>query len=328
MTVNLALVGLGRWAIFLALALQKTAGVCLVKGYDEDPAAAKDFTDMFNLSLAGSLKEIIEDPSIDGLVVVTANHTHASVARRCLAAEKCVFVEKPLAHTLKEASELTALAEKKGCILMTGHNSRRYPSLRKLKQLLLEQRIGPVWSATAVHSYRNPWVISEESWRNDAIKCPGGPLMQLAIHQADNLLWLLGPVNRVQGVLLDPLPGGKVPAGGRLLLDFASGATGSIDSDYVTSPENFSITLRGEKGELHACGSSLVSITDDSGTEKMQLGGSEEASLEEEMSEFVQCIRTGEKPETDGRAGLEALRIILLGLEAAASGRSVEVDRA
>lgn len=325
MTVNLALVGLGRWAIFLALALQKTEEVCLVKGYDEDPAAADDFTAMFDLPLARSLDELIDDPSIDGLVVVTANHTHASVARRCLTAGKCVFVEKPLANTLEAAGELVALAEKKGCLLMTGHNSRRYPPLRKLKQLLKEERIGRIWSAAAVYSYYNPWVICEDSWRNDAAKCPGGPLMQLAIHQADNLLWLLGPVTRIQGVLLDPLPGGGVPAGGRLLLNFASGAIGTIDSDYLTAPERFSITLRGERGEIRACGSGLVTIAEDRGAVELKLEGGEEASLEEEMGEFVRCIATGEKPETDGRTGLEALKIILLGLEAAAAGRPVEV---
>lgn len=325
MAVNLALVGLGRWAIFLAMALAKTEEARLVKGFDEDPAAAADFTGMFNLPLAGSLDEIIEDSSIDGLLVATANHNHAPVSRKALAAGKHVFVEKPLANTLEDAAELVVLAEKKGCVLMTGHNSRRYPSLRRLKELLQEGRIGCVWSAAAVYSYRNPWLINEETWRNDPACCPGGPLMQLAIHQADNLLWLLGPVARVQGALLNPLPGGRVPAGGRLLLNFASGATGSIDSDYLTSPENFSITLRGEEGELYARGTGLVGIKNGGGAEEEELDGGEEVSLEEEMAEFARCIVTGEKPETDGRTGLEALKIILLGLEAATTGRPVEV---
>ncbi|MTI96443.1 MAG: Gfo/Idh/MocA family oxidoreductase [Firmicutes bacterium] len=324
MTVKIAMVGLGRWAMFLGAALMETEGVELTGGYDSSLQSAENFAEMFEVPAVADLAAIAGDPEVDAVVVATANHTHHQVVKTLLQAGKDVFVEKPLANSLAECRELIDLARERKRVLMVGHNSRRYPAVRKLKELIDAGKIGQVHSATAIFSYENLADISTDTWRNDPAKCPGGPLMQLAVHQADNLLWLLGPVESVSCQLMAPVPGGKVPAGGRLGLKFASGALGVLESDYLTTPESFSITLRGEKGEFQSRGPGHVKIWDSSGqVESLDLGRDD--SLRQQMAEFVACVRDRVPPETGGEVGIAALALIVAGLESAELGRPVEV---
>lgn len=320
MKVNLALVGLGRWSMLLYSFLREMESAVLAAGYDSSPETAARFAEIFEpFPLVQSLEEILKNESIRGVIVVTANDTHLPVALQCLSAGKDVFIEKPIATTLAEADQLIGAAEQQGRILMVGHNSRRYAAVRKMKELITAGRIGRVVTAHATFSYDNLEEITRDTWRNDPRKCPGGPLLQLGVHHADNLTYLLGPVESVTGRLLAGPAECKVPAGGSLLLKFTGGALGTITSDYCTAPETFSIVVRGIGGELRVSGEDQIFFTDPVGKEeRYTLSGPH--SVQAELDEFIRCIVSRKKPETDGRAGREALRVILHGLEAAGSG--------
>ncbi|RJQ09097.1 MAG: gfo/Idh/MocA family oxidoreductase [Bacillota bacterium] len=323
--VGLGVVGLGRWAMVVSALARQAATVDIVAAFDSNPGAARSAAQLFGLPPAPSLDALMDDPAVRGVLVITSNESHLPLARRAMEAGKDVFVEKPIAPTLTAAEQMVALAESTGRILMVGHNTRRTPAVREAKRIIESGLLGRVVSYDAAFSYFNLEEVSPDSWRADPARCPGGPLLQLGIHHADNLLYLGGPVSAVCGNLLylpSPALQGGQAVGGRLQLAFTSGALGTISSDYCTSPETFTILIRGEEGEVTVLDHHRLLLRDRSRSRK-ELTPAGPDSVVAELEEFAACIVSRDRPETDGRVGLEALRVILAGLESAQGGRIV-----
>lgn len=81
---------------------------------------------------------------IQGVVIATPAETHAVLARQALAAQKDVFVEKPLALTYEQGSSLVRAAEARGCILMVGHVLEYHPAVATLLDLMQRGELGKV----------------------------------------------------------------------------------------------------------------------------------------------------------------------------------------
>ncbi len=324
--MKLALIGCGRWAMLLFSFLRDIEGVSVTAVYDEDPERCSFFSDLFEVPPASSMQEILDDKSINGVLIVTGNTTHYPLAVKLVNAGKDIFVEKPITANPDEALEMIRLAEGKKRILMVGHNSRRYPAVRKMKKLIDNKAAGEIKTVEATFSYYNLEEICDESWRNCALSCPGGPMMQLGIHHADNLPYLFGPIERVSAEIMECPNGSQVPAGGRMLLKFKNGVVGSITADYTTAPELFSIYARGTKGEIRVDGEEKLTVTGADGKAISEIVEGIH-SVKEELTEFCRCIESRRKPETDGLVGLQALNIILTGLEAAGKGKTLPILR-
>ena len=306
--------------------LRDIDGVSVTSVYDDNPERCSFFSDLFEVPPAASMQEILDNKTVKGILIVTGNTTHFPLAVKCLNAGKDVFIEKPITTNPDEALKLINLAEEKRQVLMVGHNSRRYPAVRKMKTLINNGAVGDVKTVEATFSYFNLEEICGESWRNCSISCPGGPLMQLGIHHADNLPYLFGPVEKISAEIMEYPNESKVPAGGRMLLKFNNGIIGSITADYTTTPELFSIYARATEGEIRVDGEDkLTMIGADGKTTSEIVEGIH--SVKEELTEFCRCIETRQKPETDGQTGLKALNIILTGLEAARLGKTLPIAR-
>ena len=89
-------------------------------------------------------EDLLEDESVDAVVVATPVPTHAELARKALAAGKHVFVEKPMALAVEDAEELVALAEERGLVLMPGHLLLYHPGVAKLKELVDSGELGEI----------------------------------------------------------------------------------------------------------------------------------------------------------------------------------------
>ena len=81
-------------------------------------------------------KEILADPEIDGVIIVTKADLHAPLTLEALAAGKHVYVEKPLAETVEECNKVSEAQKKAGKIVAIGMNRRMAPAYRYAKELL------------------------------------------------------------------------------------------------------------------------------------------------------------------------------------------------
>ncbi len=89
-------------------------------------------------------EQVINDAEIDAVVIATPVRLHYEMARACLAAGKHVFIEKPMARTEAEAEELVAFAEHQGLVLMVGHTFLFSPAVRRMKEIIDAGDIGEV----------------------------------------------------------------------------------------------------------------------------------------------------------------------------------------
>src|SRR5581483_5462778 len=93
---------------------------------------------------AASFEQMLEDGSVEAVVIATPVPTHYALARLALEAGKHVFVEKPPAMRADEMEELVRLAEERGRVLMPGHLLLYHPGVRKLRELVDSGDLGEV----------------------------------------------------------------------------------------------------------------------------------------------------------------------------------------
>ncbi len=145
-TTTIAIVGLGNWGKN-HLRTFDAIPWCQVKYiFDKDNKCLSEIGNRYaRIRCATRFGDIIEDADIEGVVIATSSNSHYSLTRDSLVAGKDVLVEKPLAGTSREASELCELAQRNGCILMVGHLLLYHPALAKLIELIHEGLLGDIY---------------------------------------------------------------------------------------------------------------------------------------------------------------------------------------
>jgi predicted dehydrogenase len=82
--------------------------------------------------------------NLDAVVIATAVRTHFPLAKASLLAGKHTFIEKPMAASARECEELVEIARKKGLVLMTGHTFLYSPAVRKIKEIIAKGDLGEI----------------------------------------------------------------------------------------------------------------------------------------------------------------------------------------
>ncbi len=142
-TVRVGLAGLGYWGPNLARNFDDLPGAELAWLCDVDESRRARYGARFaSARTTGRLEDVLEDESVDAVVVATPVATHAELAKRALLAGKHVFVEKPVALSAEEAEEVVAISEERGLALMPGHLLLYHPGVRKLKELVDSGELG------------------------------------------------------------------------------------------------------------------------------------------------------------------------------------------
>ena len=137
--------GLGYWGPNLARNLGELEGAALAWICDRDETRLERFGARFpDARKTTRFEDLLEDDSLDAVVIATPVPTHYQLARSALAAGKHVLVEKPPAMRAAEMEELVELAEASSLALMPGHLLLYHPGVRKLKELIEQRELGDV----------------------------------------------------------------------------------------------------------------------------------------------------------------------------------------
>jgi predicted dehydrogenase len=135
--VRLGLVGLGYWGRNLARNLAALPGCRLTWCCDVDRERRDALAGRVGAArLTDDLDEVLGDPALDAVVLATPVPSHGTLALAALGAGKHCYVEKPLAKSVAEAEEVVALAERSGLVLMVGHLLEYHPGIVMLKALV------------------------------------------------------------------------------------------------------------------------------------------------------------------------------------------------
>jgi predicted dehydrogenase len=330
--VHLGIIGLGNWSRQIFQAVGELAEAKITGCYSRYPDTKKAFASEYDCTAYEHYEQMAEDPQIDGIVVMSSNAAHEGDVKLAASRGKHIFVTKPIATTIAAGKRMIEVCGQNKVIFAVGHQTRREPALRKLKEILDAGELGTVRLVEGNYSTPNGLKIKQGEWRWSENECPGGALIQIGIHVIDTLQYLFGPFSRVfswqdSGGLKVEIPGVTAT-----LLEFESGLRGYLGSCYVSG---FSHWIRVYGTQKNAVFSELggLTLTEDSweeGEVRKDIAPAANVTapmpaIVEEIGEFVRCIRTGENPEIGGQAALHNLAVVLAAVESDKLGRPVEI---
>lgn len=274
--------------------------------------------------------EMLADPDLEAVSVVTMWDQHTAPALAALRAGKHVFLEKPMASTVADCRKIVRAAKTAKGSFMVGHICRFNPRYAAAKK---EIDAGAVGKIVSIYARRNiPTSVSE------GVLGKIGPIIGDGVHDTDLMLWYTGAkVVSAYAQTID-VRGLKYPDIGWTMFRFDSGAVGVLeDAWFLPDTTPFAIDERmeiiGTEGriqihEVHPnlsiCGRDGLRSPDT--TYWPELHGVRAGALREELSYFANCILEGRRPTiiTPGES-LEAVRACLAAEKSAATGRVVKL---
>lgn len=279
----------------------------------------------FGASAVGSVDELLAS-DVDVVSICTPTPTHAELAIAAMRAGKHVLCEKPIARDSEQAEAMIAEAQACGVKFMVGHVSRYEADHRKAKALVERGDLGRL--RMGFQSITGPFPEwSSAGWFADGEQS-GGPVLDLAIHSLDYLLWLFGcGVRRVSAVGARSKLNLHTYA--LLTLSFGDGGIGLVEVSWA-HPRAQGLTVRtelsGTRGRLHWDYddiSTMQLVREESGKRSLPLVG--EDSFGAEIAAFVDSVAHNTPEPIGGREAAEALRVALAAIEALQTGRTVEI---
>ena len=341
--VRVALIGIGSWSSVIADAVQRSNKLELATCYTRTPEKRAAFSKKYGCDQEKSFEDVLKRTDVDGVLLTTPNAVHAEHALAAAQEGKHIYVEKPIANTMSEGRKMVAACREAGVTLLVGHDMRRLSGFRKMKELIDRGAIGKPVMVESNFSARLGFELTPDKWRwyADDSGCPAGALMTMGIHHADTLNHFFGPVKKVFSFFSKLYIPADVEDVEMTTFRFESGVLGHLGSTYASPRANW-IRAYGTDGHL-ICSLGLPnlpfdeylkvwSVVDRYTCLQLFKGKDEPETLPlpigdpilEEVDEFADCIRTGEKPETGGEAALAALALVRAAMES--SRTEVPVD--
>lgn len=259
--------------------------------------------------------DLLADPAIEAVSVVTHVDDHAEPAIAALRAGKHVLLEKPMARTVADCDRIIAAAKKADRILMVGHICRFNPRYSAVRERVVAGELGRIVS---MYARRNIPAARSESVLADI-----GPLLGDGIHDTDLMLWMSG--DRIQSVYAQTLSvrGLKHPDLGWAMYRFKSGAIGVIENVWFL-PEGTPFRIHeqleiiGTEGAAYVHGGDMnVNIQTRAGIDYPDtiywpdMHGEPTGALRCEMAHFVNCVARGVQSSvvtpSEARAAVQAL---------------------
>jgi predicted dehydrogenase len=268
----------------------------------------------------------------DAVVICAENSRHLEAARIAAAAGAHILCEKPLATSSADAEEIARLAEEAGVLLMTAFPIRFTTAFAELSARVRGGDVGEVLGVLGTNNGKIP--AGDRRWFTDPEFSGGGALVDHVVHCADLLDALLGEepewVRAVGNGILHADLGLPVETGGFVTVGYPSGVFATIDCSW-SQPQNAAVwgdvTLQvsGTAGSLSMSAMSRsVSGTTADGEVWLPFGADFDGAM---IDHFLDCVRTGATPATDGGVGIRTTRIVDAARESARTGGTVRLPR-
>ena len=294
--------------------------------------------------------DLVKRKDVDAVDICTPPSSHRDIAVAAARAGKNVLVEKPMCRTVREADEIVSAADEAGVMLQVAYMVRFNPVYMRLKRLLDEGAFGDLHMAyccqigwSGGRPPRHPWLFIKEQ--------SGGMLVEQAIHNLDEWLWLYGPARRVYARTSHIPLGGTYPPpeeavenNAIVVVDFENGGSGMLIKSWAAQ-----IGLHGE-GLVGSKGSAAI----DRGEMRWRTHGMEReetyvpavpdddtyrtvppeqrkrrywacASKGASIEHWLRCIAGEEKPTTSGVVGRAGIELAEAAYRSSETGRPIEI---
>ena len=320
MAFRVALVGLGMAVTPHAKSLIDLRDRVEV-AYAFSPSAERRsrFASQFKFNLCEKIETILNDRSVDAVLVLTPPNTHLELVERCAAAGKHVLLEKPLEISTIKAEKMVDLMKKRDLKLGVVLQHRFRPGAEKLRQML--PQLGELVSACAAIPNWRPQSYYDQPGRGTRARDGGGVLLTQGIHTLDLFLSLVGEPAEVKSfVTTTPVHQMETEDLVAAAVRFKNGALGTVHATtaaYPGFPER--IELIGTKGTALLEGAGLkASFSDGNVFELKAEGGGTGADPmafphdwhRALLEDFLDSIQEKREPRVSGAEALKVHRFI------------------
>jgi predicted dehydrogenase len=321
---KLASIGVGRWAGFLATALETGGEGEIVSCFARTEELRSAFAQQHNCRAAGSLEELLADPEVEGVLIATSHTSHRPLVEAAAAAGKQIFVEKPLALGTEDGMACVEAAAAAGVALQVGHQRRRASANRRIKAMIEAGQLGELQALEANLSNPVGMRMPPGAWRRNEAESPLGSMTSLGVHHLDTMSYLAGPM---RSVFARTRPGrqGSIDEVSVLALEFESGAIGTLITSFYT-PTVSRLAVFGSSGAaFNESDGAILKVQTVDQNVPVEVAIDPADPLVDQMIEFARVVRGEAKPETDGVAGLAVVRLLEAAVQSSQTGRSVDI---
>jgi predicted dehydrogenase len=323
--VRVASVGMGWWSDVLADAIKRSGKIEIVSCYTRSEDKRRTFAQKYGCQPAPSYEAILADPAIEAIINTTPNNVHLETTRAAAEAHKHVFLDKPIANSVSDGFTISECARRAGIVLGLGYQRRRESHFRYVRQLIDEGKFGKLVNAEANISRDRLGQIDLSSWRYQSVGMPGGVMLQIGIHYADVLEYLMGPIKAVTGRSAQLVLPGDNPDVASMLFEHENGALSTLNASYASASEYYLMNIYGKEASAYYDMHQGLRILKRGEKRPMEASCPKNDTLVEELEEFAAAVRGIGKPEMGGEAATTSLAVIRAGVVSAREGRRVEV---
>lgn len=335
--IRFALVGCGRISKNHIESIKQHHTLAeLVDICDIDPVALHTAATETGARPHADIKSMLANTTADIVVLTTPSGLHADQAILCAQAGKHVITEKPMATRWEDGKRMVKACDEAGVRLFVVKQNRRNATLQLLKRAFEKKRFGKVYMVNVNVFWTRPQSYYDQGGWRGKWESDGGAFMNQASHYVDLLQWLVGPLESLHaytGTLERKIDAEDT---GVISLKWRSGAMGSMNVTMLTYPKNFegSITILGEKGTVRVGGVAVNEIQHWEFAEPDEDDAHIHDSNYQTTSVYgfghplyyqnvIEVMHGQASPETDGRAGLQSLEVLIATYLSARDGKRI-----
>ena len=333
--MRIAIIGYGYWGPNLLRNLAETNGAevtwCVDQRSERRALAQKRYP---AIKVTDSVDDIFNDPEVDAVVVATPVSTHYPLTKRALEKGKHVLVEKPMTRSVAEGEELVALAQKKGLVLMVDHTFIYTGAVRKMKEIISGGELGDLYYFDSVR-------VNLGLFQHDT-----DVLWDLAPHDLSILTHLIPEPSKYVSAIGADHTGSGLADVAYMTVQYAHSLIAHFHVNWLSPVKVRQILIGGnrkmlvyddmeitEKVRVYDRGIKITTRegvyqtlvdyrTGDMWAPKLEV----REALSFECEHFVECVRAGKTPWSDGAAGLAVVRLLEVASRSLASeGQRVPV---
>ena len=317
---NIAVVGCGYWGPNLIRNFISLNGCNVKMACDPDESRLEHMKSLYpTIHTTTGFDDVINDKEIDALVIATPVRFHFEMAKKSLEAGKHTFIEKPMASSAAECSELIEIAEKNNLTIIVGHTFIYSPPVRKIKEIIDHGSLGDIQ------------YISARRLNLGLFQTDINVTWDLAPHDISIILYVMGKaplsVNCQGKAHVNP----DIEDVTSMTLNFENGGFATIQSSWLDPNKIREMTFVGSNRMLvynDLEPAETIKIFDkrvetppyyDTFAEfhySYHYGDmyspylKQYEPLKKECQHFLDCIKTGDKPESSGHEGLRVVQIL------------------
>jgi predicted dehydrogenase len=313
--INVAIVGCGYWGPNMARVFSQNKGTQLYMCCDLVDANLEKMKSIYpHIKITKDFNQLLLDPQVHAVVIVTPTRTHFPLVKQALLAGKHVLVEKPMTETSSQAKELVDIAAQQNRILMVDHTFEYHPAIRKIKQIIDSKELGDIYYIKA-------------NWLNLGLLQPDvNVVFDLATHIFSIINYFTGEKPEGLKAVGKAYVREEIEEVAHVLVSYPNNVLATINVSWLEPCKQRTITIVGSKKMLMfdlLNKQEHVKVYDkgviNEGTENIisyrtgDIYSPHVLNLEPlkvEAEHFAECIRDNKKPQTCGENGMQVVRLL------------------